>query len=105
VRPRSQQEWKRQGARRRRSRCNPFDGQRKIKQRGVRVAGCIFDGASDESRLSRKPDGLRHHFGCVAEPFFQISRDGQVGSIDKHARVRQRLFSSQAAILLAVRIG
>jgi hypothetical protein len=60
------------GTRRLRGCSNPFDSQGKVVEGGVLVASCIFDGASNESRLGRKPDRFRHHFRCVAIPVLQV---------------------------------
>jgi hypothetical protein len=57
------------------------------------VAGRILDRASNESNLRRKPDCFCHNFGRVAKPISQIRRDGQIGRIDNHPRMSQRLIS------------
>ena len=98
VRARRQHERKRQRACSLRGCCNPFDSQTLVVEWTIRIAGRILDRAAHESRLGGKPDRFGDDFRRVAEPSLEIGGDGQVGRIDNHARMVQRLRARQSAI-------
>jgi len=77
---------------------DPFHGQANIIEGTVLVASRILDGASNESRLGRKPDRPGHDFRRFAKPPFQIRRNLRIRRIDNQARVRQRFISRQPAV-------
>ena len=77
MRARGEGEGKREGARGLGGRGDAFDGQAKIVERAVGVAGRVFDGASDESGFGGEADGFGDGFGRVTEAVLEVGGDGQ----------------------------
>jgi hypothetical protein len=76
-----------------------------VVQRAVLVAGGVLDRAAYEPHIRRKPNGLRHHRGRVAEALLEVGRDRQVSGLHDYARVGQRLVARHLAVTLAKNAG